>query len=105
MLDSLNLSASLARVRKTSDALVAGDDNKKAEEELLARNKSMEGVVTLPSGLQYKIIKGGNGKKPAAGDTVEVNYRSTLVNGTQVESTYDAGKPATIKVADSHVIA
>src|SRR6266567_2548040 len=52
MLESLNISASLARVRKTSDGLIAGQDNKKGEEEFLARNKSQADVVTLPSGLQ-----------------------------------------------------
>ena len=92
-------------MRKTSDALDAGQDNKRAEEEFLAQNKSKEHVVTLPSGLQYKIIKGGNGKKATAEETVEVNNRGTLVNGTQFESTYDANQPATIEVSDSHVIA
>ncbi len=61
-------------------------------------------MVTLPRGLQYKILKAGDGKKPNAEDTVEVHYRGTLINGTQFESTYDAGKPATMKVSDPGVI-
>jgi len=105
MLESLNISASEARVRKTSDMLVAGQDNKKNEEEFLAVNKTKEGVVALPSGLQYKIVKDAKGRKPTAEDTVEVNYRGTLADGTQFDSTYAAGHPSTIKVSDPHVIA
>jgi FKBP-type peptidyl-prolyl cis-trans isomerase len=105
MLASLNFSASQARVKRTSEQLLTGLDNRKAEEEFVTRNQGKEGVVTLPSGLQYKIIRGGMGKKPSAGDTVEVNYRGTLLDGTVFESTYEAGHPATIKVSDAHVIA
>lgn len=105
MLEMLNISASEARMMKTSDQLIAGQENRKAEEEFLAQNHSREGVVTLPSGLQYKVLKAGNGNKPSAADTVEVNYRGTLVDGTQFENTYDAGHPATIRVSDPHVTA
>jgi FKBP-type peptidyl-prolyl cis-trans isomerase len=105
MLQSLNILASMWREQKVSDQHIAGGNNKKAEEDFLAQNKTKPGVVTLPSGLQYKIIKDGNGKKPTAGDTVEVNYRGTLVDGTQFDNTYEAGQPATIKVSDPHVIA
>jgi FKBP-type peptidyl-prolyl cis-trans isomerase FklB len=95
----------MARVRKTSDLLIAGQGNKKAEEVFLAENKTKPGVVTLPSGLQYRIIKDGKGNKPGAEEMVEVNYRGTLVNGAQFESTYEAGHPVTFKVSDPHVIA
>lgn len=105
MLDSLNVAASEARVRKTSDLLVAGQENKQAEKDFVAQNKTKPGVVTLPSGLEYKIVKEGNGKKPTADDTVEVNYRGTLVDGTQFENTYDTGQPATISLSAQHVIA
>ena len=105
ILESLNISASLTRVKKTSDRLIAGQDNKKEEEEFLAANKAKDGVVTLASGLQYKIVKDGSGKKAAAGDTVQVNYRGDLLNGTQFDSTYDAGKPAPINLSDTHIIA
>jgi FKBP-type peptidyl-prolyl cis-trans isomerase FklB len=55
-------------------------------------------VVTLPSGLQYKVLKAGAGKKPTAADTVECNYRGTLINGTEFDSSARTGKPATFKV-------
>jgi FKBP-type peptidyl-prolyl cis-trans isomerase len=75
------------------------EENKKAGEAFLAENKTKKGVVTLPSGLQYKILKEGTGKKPTANDTVECNYRGTLINGTEFDSSYKRGKPATFKVS------
>ncbi len=68
-------------------------------EAFLAANKSKEGVVTLPSGLQYKILKEGTGPKPTASDTVECNYRGTLIDGTEFDSSYKRGKPATFPVS------
>ena len=55
-------------------------------------------MVTLPSGLQYKILKAGDGKKPTENDTVECNYRGTLINGTEFDSSYRRGQPATFGV-------
>jgi FKBP-type peptidyl-prolyl cis-trans isomerase FklB len=72
-----------------------GEANKKAGDAFLAANKAKEGVVTLPSGLQYKIIKQGTGPKPAATDTVVCNYRGTLLDGTEFDSSYKRGQPAT----------
>jgi len=73
--------------------------NKKAGDAFLAANKGKEGVVTLPSGLQYKIITEGNGPKPTAQDTVECNYKGTLLDGTEFDSTAKhGGKPATFPV-------
>lgn len=77
---------------------LAAEDNKKKGEASLAENKIKEGVVTLPSGLQYKILKDGDGKKPTEADTVEVNYRGTLIDGTEFDSSYSRGQPATLKV-------
>ena len=77
------------------------EDNKVQGEAFLAANKTKEGVVTLPSGLQYKIIKEGNGKKPTRANTVVLNYRGTLINGAEFSSSYRARQPATIKVADT----
>jgi FKBP-type peptidyl-prolyl cis-trans isomerase len=77
---------------------IAAEDNKKEGEAFLAENKTKDGVVTLPSGLQYKILKAGDGKKPAETDTVEVNYRGTLLDGTEFDSSYENKKPATLKV-------
>jgi FKBP-type peptidyl-prolyl cis-trans isomerase FklB len=105
IMENLNIAASRLREQKVSRQLNAGLANKKAEEDFVAQNKTKEGVVTLPSGLQYKIIKDANGKRPSASDSVEVNYRGTLLDGTQFESTYDGGHPATIQVSDPHVIA
>ena len=76
----------------------AGEANKKEGEAFLAANKGKEGVVTLPSGLQYKILKAGNGPKPAATDSVVCNYRGTLLNGTEFDSSYKRGQPATFPV-------
>jgi FKBP-type peptidyl-prolyl cis-trans isomerase FklB len=72
--------------------------NKKEGPAFLAANKTKDGVVTLPSGLQYKILHAGTGPKPAATDTVNVNYRGTLINGTEFDSSYKRGQPATFPV-------
>lgn len=66
--------------------------NKKEGEEFLTKNKKNKDVKTLPSGLQYKIITQGKGKTPKATDTVEVNYRGTLINGTEFDSSYKRNK-------------
>ncbi|RJQ23104.1 MAG: FKBP-type peptidyl-prolyl cis-trans isomerase [Nitrospiraceae bacterium] len=75
-----------------------GEKNRKKGEEFLAENKKKEGVVTLPSGLQYKVIKEGAGEKPKATDTVSVHYRGTLTDGTEFDSSYGSGQPVTLKV-------
>jgi FKBP-type peptidyl-prolyl cis-trans isomerase len=62
--------------------------NKKEGEDYLAQNKTKEGVVTLPSGLQYKILKAGDGAKPTVDDTVVCHYRGTFINGTEFDSSY-----------------
>jgi FKBP-type peptidyl-prolyl cis-trans isomerase len=72
--------------------------NSKEGEEFLAANKEKPGVVTLPSGLQYKIITEGNGPKPTAADTIVCNYKGTLLDGTEFDSSYKRGQPATIPV-------
>ena len=61
----------------------------------LAQNGEKEGVVTLPSGLQYRIIKHGSGKKPGPTDTVSVHYRGTLIDGKEFDSSYKRNQPAT----------
>jgi FKBP-type peptidyl-prolyl cis-trans isomerase len=76
----------------------AADTNKKEGDAFLEANKTREGVVALPSGLQYKILQEGTGPKPAATDTVTVNYRGTLLNGTEFDSSYKRGQPATFGV-------
>ena len=74
------------------------EKNKKEGAEFLAANKTKEGVKTLPSGLQYKVIKEGTGKTPKAEDTVITNYRGTLIDGTEFDSSYKRGQPATFPV-------
>jgi FKBP-type peptidyl-prolyl cis-trans isomerase FklB len=84
--------------KKEAEAHQAGDANKQAGEKFLSENKTKPGVVTLPSGLQYKIIKQGDGPKPTASDTVVTNYRGTLINGTEFDSSYKRNEPATFPV-------
>jgi FKBP-type peptidyl-prolyl cis-trans isomerase FklB len=87
-----------ARKKMEEKMKVAGDANKKEGDEFLSANRSKDGVVTLPSGLQYKILTEGTGPKPAATDSVSCNYRGTLINGTEFDSSYKRGQPATFKV-------
>jgi FKBP-type peptidyl-prolyl cis-trans isomerase FklB len=75
-----------------------GEINKKAGDDFLAQNKTKEGVVALPDGLQYKILKESTGPKPAATDSVVCNYRGTLIDGTEFDSSYKRGQPATFPV-------
>lgn len=72
-------------------------DNKAAGEKFLAENKAKEGVVTTPSGLQYKIITKGNGAVPADSSKVKVNYKGTLIDGTEFDSSYKRNEPATFR--------
>jgi FKBP-type peptidyl-prolyl cis-trans isomerase len=74
------------------------ETNKKAGEDFLAANKAKEGVVTLPSGLQYKILTAGNGPKPVVTDSVVCNYKGTLLDNTEFDSSYKRGQPATFPV-------
>jgi FKBP-type peptidyl-prolyl cis-trans isomerase FklB len=71
---------------------------RKEGEAFLAANKSKEGVVTLPSGLQYKILTAGTGPKPTTSDTVNCNYRGTLIDGTEFDSSYKRGQPISFPV-------
>ncbi len=67
-------------------------------EKFLADNKTKDGVVTLPSGLQYKIVKQGTGEKPKLDDTVVCNYKGTLIDGTEFDASDKHGGPATFQV-------
>jgi FKBP-type peptidyl-prolyl cis-trans isomerase len=75
-----------------------GEKNKKEGEAFLAENKKKEGVISLPSGLQYKVVRAGTGKTPADTDTVTVHYSGTLLDGTIFDSSYRRGEPATFPV-------
>jgi FKBP-type peptidyl-prolyl cis-trans isomerase FklB len=88
-----------AREKQNAKMKVLGEENQKQGDAFLAANKSREGVVTLPSGVQYKVIKQGDGPKPAASDTVVCNYRGTLVDGKEFDSSAKHGGPATFPVS------
>ena len=79
--------------------LKQAEKNLEAGKAFLAENAKKEGVKTLPDGLQYKVIKEGTGPVPKESDTVTVNYRGTLIDGTQFDSSYARGRPETIDVS------
>lgn len=87
------------RGKMEAKAHEAGAAARKEGDAFLAANKTKEGVVTLPSGLQYKILKEGKGPKPTASDTVTCNYRGTLINGKEFDSSYKNGKPVSFPVS------
>ena len=79
---------------------IVSEQNIKKGKDFLDKNKTEEGVVELPSGLQYKIVEEGAGVKPEAIDTVTVHYIGKLVDGTQFESSYERGEPATFPLGN-----
>ncbi len=83
-----------ANAEKSKD----GEINKMASQKFLEENKKKEGVVTLPSGLQYKIIKEGTGPKPGPTDQVKTHYHGTLIDGKVFDSSVDRGEPVTFGV-------
>jgi FKBP-type peptidyl-prolyl cis-trans isomerase FklB len=87
-----NVAARKAQERKMAEQY------RKEGKEFLAANAKEPGVVTLPNGLQYKVIREGTGKIPGPHDTVTVNYRGTLIDGTEFDNSYRRGEPATFKV-------
>jgi FKBP-type peptidyl-prolyl cis-trans isomerase FklB len=86
------------REQQEKKRLASGDKNKTEGAAFLAANKTKPGVVALPDGLQYKILKEGTGPKPGETDSVTVNYRGTLLDGTEFDSSYKRGQPATFPV-------
>ena len=88
-----------ARKRQEAMMQMAAGTNKKEGEAFLSANKSKEGVLVLPSGLQYKILKEGSGPKPTASDAVVCNYRGTFLDNTEFDSSYKRGQPATFQLA------
>ena len=94
------MDAFVADLRKKQEEkmAVAGSENKTKGDAFLAANKTKDGVVTLPSGLQYKIITPGTGPKPSATDTVVCNYRGTLIDGTEFDASSKHGGPQTFPV-------
>ena len=94
------LTAAAQEIRKKQAAAQAekGQQAQAEGEKFLAENKTKEGVVALPSGLQYKILKQGAGDKPTPEDTVVCNYKGTLINGTVFDASEKHGGPATFPV-------
>ena len=81
--------------KQQEEAKGVAEKNKKEGEAFLAANKKKDGVITMPSGLQYKVLVDGKGKFPKATDTVTVHYRGTLIDGTEFDSSIKRGQPAT----------
>lgn len=84
--------------KQMKKAVAMVQKNRKAAEEFLKANKTKDGVVETKSGLQYKVIKKGNGKKPLPTDTVKVQYKGTLIDGKEFDSSYKRNEPAVFQV-------
>ena len=100
---AFSLDSARVYVEKHADAIKAKalesryGENKAAGEAFLAENAKKEGVVTTESGLQYKVIKAGKGEVPTATSTVKVNYKGTLIDGTEFDSSYKRNEPTTFR--------
>ncbi len=92
-----NFQSDLRRNIKSAHAIAAAENIRKGKA-YLDENKKKTGVVVMPNGLQYRVIKAGNGKTPVETDTIEMNYRGTTIAGTQFDAN-DAGAPASMQVA------
>ncbi len=92
-----NFQSDLRRNIKSAHAIAAAENIRKGKA-FLDENKKKPGVVVMPNGLQYRVIKAGNGKTPVETDTIEMNYRGTTIAGTQFDAN-DAGAPASMQVA------
>ncbi len=104
LLNDREMSQALADTQKQMTARSAdvikedAEKNRKEGEAFLARNKTIEGVRTLPDGLQYRVIKAGTGRTPRPTDMVVVNYRGTFIDGAEFDSSYRRGQPAVFPV-------
>jgi FKBP-type peptidyl-prolyl cis-trans isomerase FklB len=85
--------------RQQEKRKIAGEKNKADGEKFLAENKNKTGIVTLPSGLQYKVLAEGQGDSPKPEDNVTMNYRGTLLDGTEYDSSYKRNQPATLRAS------
>ncbi len=98
MRDTLSNLQKKMMARQAAKANELGTVNKKKGDVFLASNAKQKEIIVLPSGLQYKIIKAGSGETPKATDTVSVHYRGTLIDGTEFDSSFKRGQPATFNV-------
>jgi FKBP-type peptidyl-prolyl cis-trans isomerase FklB len=96
--DTMNAFQKEQTAKQTVEKKKQGEKNKKEGDAFLAENKKKAGVKTTPSGLQYKVLKEGTGRKPKATDTVTTNYKGTLIDGKEFDSSYRRGEPATIQL-------
>jgi FKBP-type peptidyl-prolyl cis-trans isomerase FklB len=85
--------------KQAEEKLKIGEKNKADGEKFLAENAKKEGVMTLPSGLQFREITPGKGKSPKATDTVTTHYKGTLIDGTEFDSSYKRGEPVSFPVS------
>ena len=92
-LDEMNAAFQIHQQKQQAGRQMAGTENSKIGQAFLEGNKSKPGVVTLSSGLQYKILKEGSGSKPTLESTVTVHYRGTLINGEEFDSSYKNNEP------------
>jgi len=84
---------------RTKKIAALSEKNQQAETAFMAENKTREGVVTTESGLQYMVLKKGDGSRPTSSDTVTVHYRGALLDGTEFDSSYERNQPASFQVA------
>lgn len=84
--------------RHAEERRVQGEKNLADGQKFLAENKGKEGIVALPSGLQYRILKAGKGKRPGPNDSVIISYKASLIDGTEFDNTYKQGGAATFPV-------
>jgi len=84
--------------RQVQEREATEQENLQAGDAFMIENAKREGVISLPSGLQYRVIEAGSGRQPGPTDTVTVNYRGTLVDGTEFDSSYSRKQPATLRV-------
>lgn len=98
MQDTMHEFQTVVTAQRRKQAAELGDKNKKDGDAFLAANKNREGVKTLASGLQIKVLKQGTGATPKATDTVMTNYRGTFIDGTEFDSSTKHGGPATFPV-------
>jgi FKBP-type peptidyl-prolyl cis-trans isomerase FklB len=99
MKDVLNKFQKDLMAKRTAEFNKKAEENKAKGDSFLKDNKAKDGIVALPSGLQYKIVKAGSGDKPLKDDTVTVEYTGRLINGEVFDSTEKTGKPATFKLS------
>jgi FKBP-type peptidyl-prolyl cis-trans isomerase len=99
MKDVLTALKNQLMAKRASQIKEIADKNKKDGEAFLAENKKKPGVITLPDGLQYKVITEGAGNTPAPTDKIKVHYKGTLINGTEFDSSYKRGEPLEYEIA------